>query len=296
MTLEIRTNAPVPTPGRVGQGTAVEQSRAVAEVQAAVIVAQSCPRNIDAARASMQASCKQLGLAERAFFMYSRSGSTVSGPSVHLARELARCWGNVQYGIVELRRDDHARQSEMQAFAWDVETNSRTANTFIVPHQRDKKGGPVDLVDLRDIYENNANQAARRLREAIFAILPPWFTEEAKALCHQTIQAGDGRDIAARTEAAIAEFAKLGVDQDRLERKMGKPADRWNQYDLTQLTIAHRSISRGEVAIDEQFPQLRVTVDEITAAAPATTSPEPTAAAPADAPTQQPQTKTGRTP
>lgn len=253
------------TPGRIGQGTAVEQSRAVAEVQAAVIVAQQCPRSIDAARAAMQASCKQMGLAERAFYRYNRGGRSVSGASVHLARELARCWGNVQYGVVELRRDDFARQSEMQAFAWDVQTNSRTAHTFIVPHQRDKKGGPVELVDLRDIYENNANQAARRLREAIFAILPPWFTEEAIATCHATLEDGGGKPLEDRIRGAIESFAKLDIAQERLERKMGKPAERWNQYDITQLTITYRSVTRGELPADEEFPPLRVTPEEIAA-------------------------------
>lgn len=114
---------PIPSttmPTRIGQGTAVEQSRAAAEVQAAVVVAQQCPRNIQQAVAEMRESCRQPYLAERAFYRYGRGGSTVTGPSVHLARELARCWGNIQYGLVELRRDDEYGQSEMQAFAWDV--------------------------------------------------------------------------------------------------------------------------------------------------------------------------------
>src|SRR5262245_12533080 len=96
----------VPTPGFLGQATAIEQSRAVAEVQAAVIVAQQRPRNVNAAVNEMRAACQQPGLAERAFFRYSRGGGQVSGATIHLARELARCWGNIQYGIAELRRDD----------------------------------------------------------------------------------------------------------------------------------------------------------------------------------------------
>ncbi|MCC6227195.1 MAG: hypothetical protein IT195_12430 [Microthrixaceae bacterium] len=294
MTLDHRPAfSPAPAPGRIGQGTAVEQSRAVAEVQALVIVAQNVPRNVSAARAEMQASCKQLGLAERAFYKYNRGGQTIAGASVHLARELARCWRNVQFGVVELRRDDIARQSEMQAFAWDVETNTRISNTFIVPHLRDKKGGPVELVELRDIYENNANNAARRLREAIFSILPPWFTEEAITICHATINAGDGREISERTSAAIESFAKLGVDQDRIERKLGKPSTRWDQYDLTQLTITHRSITRGEVAIDDEFPPLRASAAEIAANAAAAAAAEPGDAVQQQLPTTSPASKKG---
>ena len=103
----------IPAQSRIGQGTAVEQSRAIAEVQAAVVVAQQMPRDIDRAVREMQRSCGQNSLAEKAFFRFPRgkdpdTGKTlyVSGPSVQVARELARCFGNLQYGIVELRRDD----------------------------------------------------------------------------------------------------------------------------------------------------------------------------------------------
>lgn len=258
--------APVAT--RIGQGTAVEQSRAVAEVQAAIIVAQQCPRSITTARTEMQLSCDQMALAERAFYSYRRAGSTIAGPSVHLARELARCWGNIQYGVNELRRDDDYAQSEMQAWAWDVQTNARSSLIFIVPHKRDKDGATVDLAQLRDIYENNANQGARRLREAIFAILPAWFTAEGEERCQQTIRRGDGKPLPERIEAAVKAFERLGVPVARVEQKLGREQAKWNAYDLAQLTVVHRSIERGEVSIEDEFPQARVTVDEIQAAAP----------------------------
>lgn len=254
---------PVPPSTKLSQATAVEQSRAVAEVQAAVIVAQQVPRHIDDARAQMRQSCELQGMAERAFYRFPRAGGTVSGPSVYLARELARCWGNVQYGLTELRRDDVAGESEMQAWAWDVQTNTRSSSTFIVPHKRDKKGGPVPLIDLRDIYENNANQGARRLREAIFSILPKWFTEEAEMICEQTMAKGDGKPLEERIAGAIAAFEALGVDRARLETKLGRASDKWNAYDIAQLMVTHRSLQRHEVTIEDEFPQARVTAAEI---------------------------------
>lgn len=263
--------APVPT--HTGQATAVEQSRAVAEVQAAVVVAQQVPRSISTARTAMQQSCSQLRFAERAFYKYPKGGSTVSGPSVHLARELARCFGNVQYGIAELRRDDERGESEMLAWAWDVQMNTRSSTTFIVPHKRDKRGGPEKLTDLRDVYENNANMGARRLREQIFSILPTWFNEEAIDLCQATLHKGDGRPVEERVEGAILAFDVLGVSAERLEQKLGRPRDKWNEYDVAQLLITHRSIQRREVAVDDEFPQPRVKAEEITERAESTPAP-----------------------
>lgn len=258
------TEIALPQPTQVGQATVIEQSRAVAEVQGAIVVAQQCPRDIQAAISQMQDSCAQPYLAERAFFRYARGGKQINGPSVHLARELARCWGNVQYGVKELRRDDAAGESEMLAYAWDVQMNTRTETTFVVPHKRDKKGGPEKLTDLRDIYENNANAAARRVRECIFAVLPPWFVEDAKERCKQTNRDGSGKPLPQRVSEALSGYAKLGVTREQLERKVGRPNGKWTGDDVAVLGVIYRSIERGEVNKEDEFATDVVTVEEIT--------------------------------
>ena len=257
----------LPSATRIGQGTAVEQSRAAAEVQAAVVVAQQCPRSIPAAIAQMRESCRQKALAERAFYRYNRGGQAVTGPTVHLARELARVWGNMQYGITELRRDDVYGQSEMQAFAWDVQTNTRNVSTFIVPHRRDTSDGAKVLTDARDVYENNTNNANRRVREAILATLPSWFVEEAKDLCFAALKNGGGKPLAKRIADAIAHFENLGVSADQLEQKLGSAAAKWNEHDVTTLSVITKSLQRGEITLEEEFPPRRVTVGELTGAA-----------------------------
>ncbi|MFD6069309.1 hypothetical protein [Amycolatopsis lurida] len=243
-------------PGRVGQGTAVEQSRAIAEVQGAIIVAQRVPRNVAAAVTAMEESCKQKFLAEKAFFSFRRGGGTVAGLSVYLARELARCWGNVQYGVDELRRDDEHGQSELLAWAWDVQTNTRVSTKFIVPHMRDRSvenGGPVRLTDMRDIYENNANAGARRVRECIVNILPAWFVDTAKSLCTKTLQDGGGVPLQKRVADTIANFAKLGITQQQLEKKQGRGSNAWTEMDVAQLHVIGRSIHNGELQREEAF-------------------------------------------
>src|SRR5881628_1262786 len=123
---------PVAQASRIGQGTAVEQARAIAEVRAAISVAMDRPRNRAAAITEMREVCQIQGLAERAFFRVQRGTEFVNGESIHLARELARCWGNVDYGVKELARDDARGQSELLAFAWDMQTNVRSEITFII--------------------------------------------------------------------------------------------------------------------------------------------------------------------
>jgi hypothetical protein len=237
----------------------------------------------------MRDSCRQKALADRAFFRYSRGGGPVTGPSIHLARELGRCWGNIQWGINEMRRDDEFGQSEMQAWAWDVQTNSRSSNTFIVPHRRDTKDGSKALTDQRDIYENNANNAARRLRETIFAVLPTWFVEEAKDICNQTLTDGGGKPLAKRIEEALNGFGLMSVTEAQLEEKLGDQVAKWTERDVAQLGVIYKSIQRGESRKDEEFSAssapARVTVTEITGhatAANGSATPAPAPAAPAE--------------
>lgn len=254
-----------PSPSWVGQATAVEQSRAVAQVHAAVLVAQQYPRNQTAAIAAMRESCAQVELANRAFFSYRRGGSNVAGPSVYLARELARVWGNIDYGVQELLRDDQHGQSEMQAVAWDLQTNTRVSAVFIVPHMRDKEGGMVPLTQARDIYENNANQGAKRVRQAIFSVLPPWFVADAENRCRATIEHGGGVPLPQRIADVIADYEQyFQVDLDRLVQQLGKPSDRWTAIDVSQLRITGASLKNGELSAEEAFPVLRVTVAEVT--------------------------------
>jgi hypothetical protein len=245
------------------QGTTIEQSRAVAEVQAAVIVAQHMPRNLPLVFQGMREACRQTELAERAFYRFPRGGTAVTGPSIHLARELARLFGNISYGITELARDDQAGRSEMLAFAWDLQANTRVANSFIAPHYRDTKDGQIKLVDLRDIYESNTNQGARRLREAIWAVLPGYYVSEATDICRLTITEGGGKSLPQRVSDAVTAYEGIGVPVERLELRVGRGADRWTAYDVAQLGVTFRSIQRGELLADDEFPERRVTADDI---------------------------------
>jgi hypothetical protein len=271
MTTAIAPLPNAPGPGWVGQGTAIEQSRAIEEVRAAMVVAQQCPRNEDAALAGMRRSCGRMELASRAFFAFPRGGETVSGETIHLARELARNWGNISHGVTELRRDDPGGTSEMQAFAWDLQTNVRSAHVFIVPHRRDTKKGVRTLTDLRDIYENNANNGARRLREAIFSVMPIWYTAEAVELCRATLSGISGAELETRIERAVRAYDRLGVTIDQLEAKVGRRRPQWTGQEFATLDVLFSSLRRNELTVEEAFPRedRRLTVADVAEPEPA---------------------------
>jgi hypothetical protein len=171
------------------KGSAVattDQHRAVAEVQAALLIARANPRNPVAAMDRILNACTRPTLAEGAVYTYAKGGSNVSGPSIRLAEAMAQSWGNMQFGIREL--DQSNGESTVQAFAWDVETNTRREVTFQVPHVRYTRQGSKQLEDPRDIYELVANQGSRRLRACILAIIPSDVTEQAVKQCTATLE------------------------------------------------------------------------------------------------------------
>jgi hypothetical protein len=259
------------------EATAVEQARAVAEVAAAVRVAQDNPRDMTRALAQMRQACSQQSLADRAFYSLPRAGGRVEGSTVHLARELARCYGNMDSGVREMRRDDEAGISELQAWAWDQENNVRISRSFIVPHARmvgsakrgDKRRERLD--DLADIANNNNSVAARALRECIFNVLPVWFREEAESIAMATLNgSGAGKTIDQQIADAVTHFADtFGVTVEQLEARLDRPRKQWTVHDVSVLRVIASEISRGEKTIEQQFPapDLRVTAEEITGGA-----------------------------
>ncbi|SLF13624.1 hypothetical protein [Mycobacteroides abscessus] len=261
--------APAPRTA-ISQATSVEQSRAVAEVQSAVIVAQQIPRDMRRAEAEMRDACGRMTMAEQAFYQVKNRGT---GPSVHLMRELARVWGNVQYGVNELHRDDNRAESEVLAWAWDVQTNTRATRTFIVPHARMKQGRRQELTDLGDITNNNNNAGARAVRECISAILPKWFTEEAQNICKNTIENGEGVPLPKRVEIMLGKFREIGITEAQLENKIGKKRGAWDAGDVAQMGITYTSITRDGMDKAEAFPVTSSLTEEITAASKSATAP-----------------------
>jgi hypothetical protein len=223
-------------------------------VQGAIIVAQRCPRDLIRAQQMLGQSCRQMGLAERAFYAYPRQGKQVTGPTVHLLREAARCFGNIEYNITELAR--YGDRTDVLAWAWDKETNTRHSRIIIVPHERDKTEGAAVLTSLRDITQNNTNLGARQMREVIRAVLPPWFVQHAIDTCHETL-ARQQSDIPLmqRIAKAVERFEQLGVTREQIEAKYGKGLDRLSLVELTNLGVLYRSIEHGEVDVSEVFPE-----------------------------------------
>lgn len=236
----------------INQGTvAIEASRAIAEAQGKLVIAKRFPRNEVEAYAKAMEACQRPTMAAKAFYSFPRGGQTVAGPTIRFAEELARCWGNIDYGIKELSQDDG--KSEMQAYAWDLETNAQSVQNFTNPHQREQGKKMVALTSQRDIYENNANMATRRLRSRILAILPSWFVEDAIEECKKTLAGHNDAPLIDRVKKMVVQFAKMGVTQEQIEKRLKRKIDTMNADDFTTFIGIYNAIKQGESKIADWF-------------------------------------------
>lgn len=226
---------------------AMATTRQAQEVQAAMIVAKKFPRNPTESMNRILDSCTRRTLAESAMYSYPRGGQEVTGPSIRLAECLAQNWGNIDFGYIELEQKNG--ESQVMAYAWDLETNTRQSKVFNVPHRRDTKKGSIALTDSRDIYELVANQAARRVRSCILAIIPGDVIEAAVKQCELTLTGGK-IPLPDRIRDMVEKFAELEISAEQLSGFIGKNVDAFTAQDVVRLAKIYRSIKDGVVGND----------------------------------------------
>jgi len=234
----------------INQGAvAIEQSRAVTEAQGKLYLAKRFPRDEKQAYDQIIDSCKRRTLAENAIYAYPKGGQTVTGPSIRLAEELARCWGNIEFGLRELSQGDGF--SEMESFAWDLQTNVYSSQRFNVSHKRFTRQGVKLLEDSRDIYELTANQGARRLRSRIMAILPPDLIELAVQQCRDTL-ASEKVDKTTMDKMFKA-FESFKVTKDMISKRFHKPLTDLTPDDLVEIRSIYNSLKDNQSSVADWF-------------------------------------------
>jgi len=218
-----------------------DQSRAIAEVQGAIIVAQRCPRNEQRAVTEISKACRRPGLAQQAMYSFPRGGKQVTGPSIRLAEVIARNWGNLQYGIREVDASDTS--TKFEAFCWDVQNNVRASRVFSVKHGRwTKKSGFKEALDPRDQYEIGASSAVRRLRACILEIIPGDVVDEAVQLCEKTLAGKSKEPIIDRIRKMVSAFSELGVNEQMLVKRLGHKIDVTTEIELVDLAKIFKSL------------------------------------------------------
>jgi hypothetical protein len=235
-------------------------NRQAQEVQVSMLAAKRFPRDEVMALDRIKATCQRKTLADQAIYAYPRGGQMITGPSIRLAEAIAQYWGNIDAGVIEL--DNRGGRSEMMAYAWDLETNTRVTKTFSVEHVRDTKQGRKALTDARDIYEATANFGARRMRACILSIVPGDVVEMAVDECRKTIASADKRPVKEIVDSLIKSFKELSVSKAQLEDFLGKQLTGVLKEELVDLGVVYKAIKDDKAKVTDYFPEAVKATDD----------------------------------
>jgi hypothetical protein len=217
------------------------------------MVAKMNPRNQQHAMDRILNACMRPSLAEGAMYSYARGGNDITGASIRLAEAIAQQWGNIQFGMREIAQADG--ESTVQAYAWDVETNTRKEVVFHVPHVRYSKRGNTKLTDPRDIYETIANNGARRLRACILAIIPSDVVELAVAQCKTTLRASADTSPD-NILKLVQKFDEIDVTKEQIEKRIQRRIESIQPAQILSLRKIYTSIKDGMSRASDWFEEI----------------------------------------
>lgn len=250
-------------------GAKQSQSRELAETQTLYLMAERMPRD---ERSACEAAIRQFerqGLAERAEFSYRRGNETIAGPTIRTAEAIAQKWGNIKFGFREVARGigaDGVPFSEVEAFAVDLQSRVPRTLGFIVPHWRDTQSGGYRLKTERDIYELVSNQAQRRVRSCILALIPGDVVEACMQQADQTLKANVDM-TAAGVDKILKAFEPYGVTRKHIEKAIDRGIESLQPGHVIRLRKWLTSIKEGVADVSELFDMADSAADKVNAAA-----------------------------
>lgn len=250
MSTDLATGTSEQETGELAVTTA--QAMARHEIEGAIIIANRFPRNEGDAFGRIMESCKRFTFAGMAVYSYPRGGQQIEGPSVNLAREAARCWGNIRYGCDIVHDDDENRT--VRGWAWDLQTNTKETQdaTFAKLIYR-KKGGWIKP-DERDLRELTNKHGAICVRNCLVHLMPPDLTNEAMDTSKATVRAGVAQDMDAHRKKMIVAFRSVGVTVEALEAHLGHPLSQAHADEVANLRTIYKSIADGNSTWSEYAP------------------------------------------
>ncbi len=219
-------------------------------------IAASRPRNEAECIEKIKVACERQGVAEKAQYEYAKGGTTIVGPTIRLLELIAQKWGNIDFSFRELVRHEGRAglpgESVVEAFAWDMESNTRRRVQFVVPHAMATKKGRKILTDDREIYEYIANMAQRRVRTCLENVIPRDVIDTAVETCTAALKAR----ITITPELikrVVAAFAEYGVTKDMLEEKLQRKIDAISPAQVVSLGRIKESLKDGVANVEDFF-------------------------------------------
>lgn len=241
-------------------GMVAAAAREQHEIQAAMTIAKKFPRDEANAYSKIMKSFSRSGLAEDAVWGFPRGGKKITGPSVHCAREIARCWTNLNHGLRVVDIDERYAHIKGRCFDWESNVCIEAEDKFEMLIQRKNYNtGITEWVtpDERDGRELINRRGAILVRNCILQCIPPDLIDDAVQQAAKTMQLKAANQLKENREdtvkGIIKYFVPLGVNVAMLSEYLGHGLDLITEEQLTDLRTIARSLKDGNSKREEIF-------------------------------------------
>jgi len=246
-----------------------QTAEATSMVQSAAVMAKRFPRNEEAFFQAITRSCQRSRFAEGASYAFKRGktknpvtgrweDNVITGPSIKLAREAKRLWGNIRTGLeilVDEAGDGTSRNPglrRIRGWAWDLQTNTFESfeDSFQKLIQRKVGKWPNQktewvIPDERDLRELTFRKGAICQRNAILAVLPPDMIDDAREVAYGTLKSEVEKDPDSAKKKVLIGFNVLNISSEMLEEYLGHPLRQISPAEIIQLREIYASIRDG---------------------------------------------------
>lgn len=225
------------------------QDKATIDVQ--ISTAKAFPRNIKRSVDNAIATVTMdQATAATCNYAVPRGGKVISGPSVHLAKVLAQCWGNMRIEAKVIGVED--KHITSQAVAFDLENN--VAIKVEVKRSIMTKTGRMND-DMIVVTGNAGNSIA--LRNAILSVVPKAVVDKVYNSAKELItgNVSDKTALIKKRTAVMSGFKDTyGVSEKEVLSAIGKAAlDHVTAEDLLVLIGIGQAIKDGDTTVEEAF-------------------------------------------
>jgi len=241
-------------------------TRAMTEIQSAIIVAKKFPRDEMAAFQRLMGACERATFAEKARYKFPRGSKQVTGASIHLAHAAAQAWGNIRSGFTIIPTEDNEEWIQLEAWAHDAETNTWKYASDRFPNKIQRKvweDGRPTTVELKPETERDRRELVNRraslaVRNCLLQLLPFDLIEDAEEKCEETATAHARRDLQKSRKDTVKKLLlaydkDFAVTQAMLEDKLGHPVADIDARELTDLREWFMSMKDGNTTREDHF-------------------------------------------
>lgn len=223
-----------------------------ANIDVQVATARAYPRDvIRATNNSVALATSNKDVAESCGYVVPRAGKKITGPSVHLAKIVAHCWGNIRMGsrVVDIQE----KYVVSEGVCWDMENN--VAVEVRVSRLILDKNGKRYSDDMIGVTGNAANAIA--LRNAIFAVIPSFVVDRVYKAAQATITGDlstEDKLLKKRKQVLDAMKSAYKITEEEILSSIGKSSiNHIGANEIAILIGIGQSIKDGETTVNEAF-------------------------------------------